>query len=67
MAQPEYFFADLSINRQFLSQFTAQSLFDSLAIMHFAAGKFPLQTVGIGPMTLADQNLIAIPHNSGGH
>jgi len=53
-------------DHQFLSELAAQGGFQVLTVFHLASGKFPLHSVSVGMMTLADQDKVAIYYDAGG-
>ena len=59
VAQAENLRANFRLNGQFLFQFPPQRCGQTLSILYFATGKFPLQAVGVGAPPLANQNTVS--------
>ena len=51
------FHADRSVDAEFFLEFAPEARFPVFSFLHFAAGKFPLEWMGIIGSPLADQNL----------
>jgi len=54
------------LDHQFLSELAAQRGFQVFTVFHLASGKFPLHSVSVRMMTLADQDKVAICYDAGG-
>jgi hypothetical protein len=53
------------LDHQFLSQLAAQRGFQVFTVFHLASGKFPLHSISVRMMTLADQDKVAIYYDAG--
>ena len=54
------------LDHQFLSQLAAQGGFQVFTLSHLASRKFPLHSVSVRMMTLADQDEVALYYDAGG-
>ena len=54
------------LDHQFLSELATQRGFQVFTVFHLASGKFPLHSVSVRMMTLADQDKVAIYYDAGG-